>query len=81
MRTDGGGRTRSVLAPVSLIASAFARVSDARRTLTPMLELGEASRLLLIDLGAGKNRLGGSCWTFASVACRYAQRDMCGGAS
>ena len=64
MRTDWdtADGPRSVLAPVSLIASAFARVSDARRTLTPMLELGEASRLLLIDLGAGKNRLGGSCW-------------------
>jgi phosphoribosylformylglycinamidine synthase len=37
-------------------------VIDARRTLTPRLELGEPSRLLLIDLGCGKNRLGGSCW-------------------
>ncbi len=32
---------RSVLAPVSLIVSAFAPVGDARRTLTPRLELGE----------------------------------------
>jgi phosphoribosylformylglycinamidine synthase len=64
MRTDwtAADGPRSVLAPVSLIASAFAKVSDARRTLTPRLELGESSRLLLIDLGAGKNRLGGSCW-------------------
>jgi phosphoribosylformylglycinamidine synthase len=64
MRTDwiAADGPRSVLAPVSLIASAFAPVSDARRTLTPRLELGESSRLLLIDLGAGKNRLGGSCW-------------------
>ena len=64
MRTDWTAEDgpRSVLAPVSLIVSAFAKVSDARRTLTPGLELGESSRLLLIDLGAGKNRLGGSCW-------------------
>jgi len=64
MRTDWNAPDgpRSVLAPVSLIASAFAKVSDARRTLTPRLELGESSRLLLIDLGARKNRLGGSCW-------------------
>jgi phosphoribosylformylglycinamidine synthase len=64
MRTDwtGPDGPRSVLAPVSLIASAFAPVIDARRTLTPRLELDESSRLLLIDLGAGKNRLGGSCW-------------------
>jgi phosphoribosylformylglycinamidine synthase len=64
MRTDwiAADGPCSVLAPVSLIASAFAPISDARRTLTPRLELGESSRLLLIDLGAGKNRLGGSCW-------------------
>jgi phosphoribosylformylglycinamidine synthase len=52
----------SVVAPVSLIISAFAPVQDARLTLTPQLHSSEASRLLLIDLGAGKNRLGGSCW-------------------
>ena len=52
----------SVVAPVSLIVSAFAPVHDARGTLTPELDLSQASRLLLIDLGAGKNRLGGSCW-------------------
>jgi phosphoribosylformylglycinamidine synthase len=57
-----GGRERSVLAPVSLIVSAFAPVQDARATLTPELDLSQPSRLLLIDLGAGKNRLGGSCW-------------------
>jgi phosphoribosylformylglycinamidine synthase len=64
MRTDwtAADGPRSVLAPVSLIVSAFAPVIDARRTLTPQLDLGEPSRLLLIDLGAGKNRLGGSCW-------------------
>jgi phosphoribosylformylglycinamidine synthase len=59
--TDAGG-THSVLAPVSLIISAFAPVADARRTLTPELELRQPSRLLLIDLGGGRNRLGGSCW-------------------
>ncbi len=57
-----GGSERSVLAPVSSIVSAFAPVQDARATLTPELNLSQPSRLLLIDLGAGKNRLGGSCW-------------------
>jgi len=52
---------RSVTAPVSLIVSAFAPVDDVRRTLTPQLRTGVgATRLLLIDLGAGRNRLGGS---------------------
>jgi phosphoribosylformylglycinamidine synthase len=52
----------AVIAPVSLIISAFAPVRDARATLTPELDLSQSSRLLLIDLGAGKNRMGGSCW-------------------
>ena len=53
---------RSVVAPVSLIVSAFAPVRDVRRTLTPQLRLDAGTtRLLLIDLGRGRNRLGGSC--------------------
>jgi phosphoribosylformylglycinamidine synthase len=58
---DAGGE-HAVIAPVSLIVSAFAQVTDARLTLTPELDLSQPSRLLLIDLGGGKNRLGGSCW-------------------
>src|SRR5258707_3552408 len=64
MRTawrDAAG-DHSVVAPISLIISAFAPVRDARATLTPQLDLSQPSRLLLIDLGGGKNRLGGSCW-------------------
>ena len=52
----------SVIAPISLIISAFAPVQDVRATLTPVLDSSQPSRLLLIDLGEGKNRLGGSCW-------------------
>src|ERR1700723_96357 len=52
----------SVIAPISLIISAFAPVQDVRSTLTPVLDSSQPSRLLLIDLGKGKNRLGGSCW-------------------
>ncbi len=48
--------------PLSLIVSAFAPVEDIRRTLTPQLRTDQGdSELLLIDLGRGKNRLGGSC--------------------
>jgi phosphoribosylformylglycinamidine synthase len=56
-----GAETRSVVAPVSLIVSAFAPVGDVRRTLTPALraDAGETA-LLLVDLGAGRDRLGGS---------------------
>ena len=52
--------SKSVTAPVSLIVSAFAPVADARDTLTPELARDEASQILLIDLGRGQNRLGGS---------------------
>ena len=62
MRTqwDEGGEAKAVTAPVSLIVSAFAPVGDARQTLTPELVRDEATSLLLIDLGRGHNRLGGS---------------------
>ncbi len=51
-----------VVAPVSLIVSAFAPVDDVRRHLTPELRrIEEPSCLLLLDLGEGANRLGGSC--------------------
>jgi len=51
-----------MLAPVSLVVSAFAPVTDARLAVTPQLQLGEeANSLLLIDLGRGLDRLGGSC--------------------
>ena len=59
--TDASG-AHAVLSPISLIISAFAPVADARRTLTPQLDLSQPSRLFLVDLGGGKNRLGGSCW-------------------
>jgi phosphoribosylformylglycinamidine synthase len=64
MRTawhDEQGEHR-VLAPISLIVTAFAPVGDVRGTLTPQLDRAHASQLLLIDLGRGRNRLGGSCW-------------------
>jgi len=63
MRTvwDEDGESKSVTAPLSLIVSAFAPVDDVRLCRTPELHRDEAqSELLLIDLGAGRNRLGGS---------------------
>ncbi|MEM7502356.1 MAG: phosphoribosylformylglycinamidine synthase [Pseudomonadota bacterium] len=63
MRThwQDGDDARAVVAPVSLIVSAFAPVGDVRCHLTPDLkQTDEESELLLIDLGGGANRLGGS---------------------
>jgi len=55
------GEERAVTAPVSLIVSSFAPVGDIRRTLTPELSREPGSVLVLIDLGNGAQRLGGSC--------------------
>ncbi|VTU05776.1 phosphoribosylformylglycinamidine synthase [Actinobacillus porcinus] len=53
------GEQKTVTAPLSLVISAFARVEDVRKTVTPQLRTDKGdSRLLLIDLGEGKNRLG-----------------------
>jgi phosphoribosylformylglycinamidine synthase len=55
-----GSKAKAVVSPLSLIASGFAPVSDVRKTLTPQLAATD-SALVLIDLGLGKKRLGGSC--------------------
>src|SRR5690606_10264665 len=63
MRTvwEQEGEQRSVTAPMSLVISAFAPVTDVRRTVTPQLQTTKGeSDLLLIDLGRGRNRMGGS---------------------
>jgi phosphoribosylformylglycinamidine synthase len=55
------GEDKSVTAPLSLIISGFSPVLDVRKTVTPQLrsDCGD-TQLLLIDLGAGANRMGGS---------------------
>jgi phosphoribosylformylglycinamidine synthase len=58
---DENGDRKEVTAPLSLIVSAFAPVADVRGTLTPQLrtDCGETD-LILIDLGGGSCRMGGS---------------------
>ncbi|WP_306555471.1 phosphoribosylformylglycinamidine synthase [Acidovorax sp.] len=63
MRTQWseGSEKKKVTSPVSLIVSAFASLADVRGTLTPQLNATEAdTTLVLIDLGKGQNRMGGS---------------------
>ncbi|WP_353428489.1 phosphoribosylformylglycinamidine synthase [Polynucleobacter sp. MWH-UH19D] len=61
-----GDQAKKVVAPVSLIISAFASVHDVRKTVTPLLKLNNSdgspleTELILIDLGRGKNRMAGS---------------------
>ena len=63
-RDDTG--SHAVVSPVSLVVSAFAPVEDVRLSLTPMLRTGVGeSALLLIDLGNGAHRLGGSALALA----------------
>ncbi|NND82476.1 MAG: phosphoribosylformylglycinamidine synthase [Gammaproteobacteria bacterium] len=67
------GRQHSVTAPVSCVISAFAPVNDVSRTLTPVLQVqytgteehAEQSRLILVDLAAGQQRL--ACSALAQV--------------
>ncbi len=63
MRTQwhDGKQSRKVTSPVSLIITAFASIDDVRGTLTPQLDNETAdTSLLLIDLGKGSQRMGGS---------------------
>ncbi len=55
------GEEKSVTAPMSLIVSAFSPVTDVRLTVDPQIQLDSGdTALLLVDLGEGRNRLGGS---------------------
>ena len=58
-RWSEGPESKQVTAPVSLIVSAFATLDDVRGTLTPQLQPGDTA-LIAIDLGNGRNRMGGS---------------------
>lgn len=54
------GLDKAVTSPISLVVTAFSATPDARKTLTPQLQTDGDTKLILIDLGAGKNRMGGS---------------------
>ncbi len=53
------GEDKAVTSPLSLIITAFGRVQDVRKSITPQLRTDKGeSTLILLDLGNGKNRLG-----------------------
>lgn len=81
-----GDEQKAVTAPLSLIVSAFAPVQDVRDTWTPQLRPDTDSRLLLLDMGQGRNRLGASvlAQVYAQLGDRgpdmddiYGFRDFC----
>ena len=55
------GQKKSVTSPLSLVISAFSKTPDVRLQKTALLKIVTSSELWLIDLGFGKNSLGGSC--------------------
>ena len=62
MRTQwqDGAEAKKVVSPVSLIITAFASIDDVRPTFTPQLESTGDTTLVLVDLGKGRRRMGGS---------------------
>jgi len=58
---NDNGISKQVYSPLSVNITAFAPVADIRKSLTPQLQSHTDTCLLLIDLAAGQNRLGGSC--------------------
>jgi phosphoribosylformylglycinamidine synthase len=75
------GNRKEVTAPLSLIISAFAPVADVRGALTPQMRTDDGdTALLLVDLGAGLCRMGGSALAQAHGPDREYRPDGCGAA-
>jgi phosphoribosylformylglycinamidine synthase len=62
-RWQEGTEQREMTSPLSLVITAFARVEDVRRTVTPQLRTEEDNALVLIDLGVGHNALGATAFS------------------
>ena len=60
------GEAKTVKSPLSLVITAFSECYDVKRTLTPQLIPDEDTSLILIDLGNGKNRMGGSSFNLVN---------------
>ncbi|WP_333654302.1 phosphoribosylformylglycinamidine synthase [Dissulfurispira sp.] len=54
------GEVETVKSPGTLVISAYATCPDITKVVTPDIKRPDKSRLIYIDLGNGKNRLGGS---------------------
>ena len=58
--TDASGNTEVVKSPGTLVISAYVTCPDITKVITPDIKRPGQSKLLFIDLGTGKNRMGGS---------------------
>ena len=74
---EADGKSYRQQAPLSLVVSAFAPVDNVRHTLTPDFKRGK-SALVLVDLAAGRNRLGGSALAQAFAQVGDEVPDFCG---
>jgi len=54
------GAEKKVSSPLSVVISAFSECYDVTKTLTPQITPSPNTSLILIDLGNGKKRMGGS---------------------
>ncbi len=54
------GKDETVKTPGTLVVSGYVTCPDINKTVTPDLKLADSGKLLYIDLGNGKHRLGGS---------------------
>ena len=67
MRTaweESCGEAKAVTSPMSVVITAFAPVTDVRKTVDPQLQTNKgATALLYVDLGNGQARIGGSILT------------------
>jgi phosphoribosylformylglycinamidine synthase len=75
---DGQGIDKCVTAPVSLVVTAYAPIADARAVLTPVLKADPDTVLILIDLGCGRQRMGGSALAqvTAQIGCESPDLDQ-----
>jgi phosphoribosylformylglycinamidine synthase len=60
MVADSAGKTEIVKAPGTIVVSAYVTCPDITRIITPDIKRPGESRLLYIDLGKGKYRMGGT---------------------
>jgi len=73
---DGTGADEIVKAPGSLVISAYVTCPDITQTVTPDLELPGRGRLLYVDLGGGRHRMGGSALAQVFVQVGDASPDV-----
>ncbi|MBI5742052.1 MAG: phosphoribosylformylglycinamidine synthase [Nitrospirae bacterium] len=57
---DESGKTETVKSPGTLVVSAYATCPDITKVITPDIKQPGKSKLIYIDLGNGRSRLGGS---------------------